>query len=122
MFPPRPRAPLSRGPTCLGGAVGLPCPHLVGLELRRVSWMLAGTWATELCLKSQDRALAIGRPSPSETHAGEAVGRALWFWPPTPAPPSIKFKQAAGAWLLGEGDGLGWGGAIRSSPGHPPQG
>lgn len=47
-----------------------------------MSWMLAGMWATELCLKSQDRALAIGHPTSSETHAGEAVGRALWFWAP----------------------------------------
>ena len=63
--------------------------------------MLAGPGATELCRRSQDRALAVDPPTSSEAHSGEAGGTGLCgSGILISAPPPIKFKQATGAWLL----------------------
>lgn len=56
--------------------------------------MFAGKGATELCLKSQERAVAIGHPTSSEAHLGEVGGRALQSWaPPRPPPPFQLYLQ-----------------------------
>lgn len=62
---------------------GIPPPRLgwgLGrvLGLRRVSWMFAGTGATELCPKSPEGAWAINHSLSSGAHQG-AEGRGLWF-------------------------------------------
>ena len=55
--------------------------------------MLAGLGATELCRKSQDRALAVDPLTSSEAHPGEAGGRGLCgSGTPISAPHPIKFK------------------------------
>lgn len=82
----------------VGAVGGVRHPHPAslgrGAAAEAASWMFAGKGATELCLKSQERAVAIGHPTSSEAHLGEVGGRALQSWaPPRPPPPFQLYLQ-----------------------------